>query len=417
MDKPRVIFVNRVYRPSTEATAQLLTDLAEGLAAKGWSVHVIADGTETGPIDGVQIHRTGRADKHGGLVSRTANYLGFLRAAKRAIGSLAKSGDIVVLMTDPPLLAAYATGIARQRGARVVHWVQDIYPEIVTRHIGAWAGWPLAPLKWVRNRAWRDSAICLPVGDDMLSTITSQGMRSDQVMVMPNWAPRELDQIPTCGMIDEYRAQQSLPAGFVVGYSGNLGRVHEFATVLEAARLLRDAPSAQCCTFRITGAGPQLPAVVAAKTKHQLDRLLIAPPVARAELALSLAACNAHLVSLKPGFESLVNPSKLTGILAASRPVVFVGPPRSALAAFIRDEGIGAVFAPGESENLATLLRRWVADNGAEAAAMGRRARTCYERRFTFKAALTNWEELLHAVLSSQSQTGVALPRIGGLLD
>jgi len=416
MDKSRVIFVNRVYRPSTEATAQLLTDLAEGLAARGWSVHVIADGTETGPIDGVQVHRTGRGDKHGGLLSRTSNYFGFLRDAKRAIGGLAKSGDIVVLMTDPPLLAAYTTGIARERGARVVHWVQDIYPEIVTLHVGAWAGWPLAPLKWARNRAWRDSAICLPVGDDMLSKIAAQGVKSERIKVMPNWAPRELDHIPARSMIDDYRAKQSLPAGFIVGYSGNLGRVHEFATVLDAARLLRDAPSAQSCTFRITGSGPQLPMVIAAKAKHRLDQLLIAPPVPRVDLALSLAACNAHLVTLKPGFESLVNPSKLTGILAAGRPVVFVGPPRSALATFIRDEGIGAVFAPGESENLAALLRRWAVDDGAQAAAMGRQARACYERHFTFKSALTSWEELLQAMSGPRNQTEVALPRSEGLL-
>ena len=33
MSAPRVIFVNRFYWPEEPATAQLLTDLAEGLAA------------------------------------------------------------------------------------------------------------------------------------------------------------------------------------------------------------------------------------------------------------------------------------------------------------------------------------------------------------------------------------------------
>ena len=36
----RVIFVNRFYAPDQSATAQLLTDLAQHLAAQGWSVMI-----------------------------------------------------------------------------------------------------------------------------------------------------------------------------------------------------------------------------------------------------------------------------------------------------------------------------------------------------------------------------------------
>jgi len=400
MGDPRIIFVNRVYRPSTEATAQLLTDLAEGLAARDWTVHVIAAGTEPVPINGVQIHRTGPGDQNGGLVSRAANYLGFLRAARRALSSLAEPGDMVVLMTDPPLLAACATGVALKRGAKVLHWIQDIYPEIVPRHVGAWAGLPLWPLKWARNRAWRAASLCLPVGTDMAATVAAQGIPARQIVVVPNWAPRELSLMPGNDDVTDYRRKQNLPAGFVVGYSGNLGRVHEFDTFLAAAQRLR---ALSAFMFRITGSGPQLPAVIAAKTKHRLDNIVIAPPVSRADLALSLAACQAHLVTLRPGFESLVNPSKLTGILAAGRPVLFVGPPRSALASFIHEEKIGAVFASGDASALASTIQRWAADDGVEAAAIGRRARACYERHFTLGAALDQWEGLLRATNPTRS--------------
>ena len=401
MGKPRIIFVNRVYRPSSEATAQLLTDLAEGLAARGWAVHVIAAGSESGPLSGVAIHRTGPGDQHRGLFSRAANYAGFLRAARRTLATLAGPGDIVVLMTDPPLLAACATGMAHKRGARVVQWIQDIYPEIVPQHAGAWAGWPLLPLKWARNRAWRAAALCLPVGSDMQKTVMAQGVPAAQILLTPNWAPRELGQTPASTAVTDYRRDQNLPGGFIVGYSGNLGRVHEFGTLIQAAQLLgaADPPAAigSCCTFRITGSGPQLPVVLAEKMKLRLDNVLIAPPVPRTELALSLAACQAQLVTLKPGFESLVNPSKLTGILAAGRPVLFVGPPHSALASFIRQEKIGAVIAPGDASGLVRTITRWAAGDGAEAAGLGRNARGCYERHFTFASALDRWEALLRA--------------------
>lgn len=395
--------MNRVYRPSTEATAQLLTDLAEGLATRGWSVDVIAAGVaDAGPLSGVTVHRTGPGDKNGGLMSRAANYLGFVRAARRTLSTLAGPGDIVVLMTDPPLLAACATKIAQKRGAKVLHWIQDIYPEIVPKHIGAWAGLPLLPLKWARNRAWRSASLCMPVGADMRTTVEAQGVPASQIVVLPNWAPQELGQMPGYDAVTSYRKSQKLPAGFIVGYSGNLGRVHEFRTFLAAAKLMRTAQPATACTFRITGSGPQLPAVLAAKNKRRLDNILIAPPVPRTDLPLSLAACHAHLVTLKPGFESLVNPSKLTGILAAGRPVLFVGPPRSALATFINEEKIGAVIAPGDAAALAATIRRWSANDGAEAVAIGRVARACYERHFTLGSSLDQWERLLRTVEASR---------------
>ena len=115
---PRVIFVNRVYWPSTAATAQLLADLTEGLAARDWPVHVIATGTEPGPRNGVIIHRTGAGEQHGGLLSRAFNYSRFNRRAIQLLAELARPGDVVVPLTDPPMLGAAGSRVRPSNGAR-----------------------------------------------------------------------------------------------------------------------------------------------------------------------------------------------------------------------------------------------------------------------------------------------------------
>ena len=137
---PRLFFVNRVYWPAGEATAQLLTDLAEGLAAHGWSVHVVTAGEPDAVHQGVKIHRTGTPDRHGGLVSRAWNYRRFLRAASRQLVALTQPGDIVVAMTDPPMLGPRVAAVLAGRGVRVVQWIQDIYPEVVAAHYGEFVG-------------------------------------------------------------------------------------------------------------------------------------------------------------------------------------------------------------------------------------------------------------------------------------
>ena len=389
---PRVFFVNRVYWPSTAATAQLLTDLAEGLAAHGWDVNIVAVGEASTRHNGVTIHRTGGCDRHGGLVSRAINYGRFRRGAQRLLASLVAPGDVVVVMTDPPLLGAAVTDIAVKCGARVVHWIQDIYPEILTAHLGAFVALPLNPLRALRDVAWLTASRCVTLGEDMAQTVAARGVPADRITILPNWAPRELHAPAASETIAARRAAWGVADKFVVAYSGNLGRVHEFTTVLDAAERLKARPD---IVFLFIGTGARFAAVSTAARSRGLDNLRLLPPESRADLPAALAAADAHLVTLKPGFARLVYPSKMAGVLAAGRPVLFVGPTDGEIARLIAREECGAAFAPADGAALAATIATWRADPTIRAQ-MGLRARAAYERQFTLEAALAQWDAILH---------------------
>jgi glycosyltransferase involved in cell wall biosynthesis len=388
---PRIIFLNRVYRPSPAATAQLLTDLAEGLAARGWPVQVIAAGAESGDHHGVTVHRTGEGDRHGGLVSRTLNYWRFIRRARRLLATLAQPGDIVVPMTDPPMLGAAVTATARHRGAHVIHWIQDIYPEIVTAHIGALAGAPLLPLRLRRDAAWRSARCCVTLGEDMAQAVAGRGVPADHIAIVPNWAPRELQAGAEASAVTARRAAWGLADKFVVAYSGNLGRVHEFAAVVDAAERLRDRPA---IVFLFVGTGARFDEVRSAARSRGLANVRFLPPEPREQLAAALAAADVQLVTLKAEFAHLVYPSKLAGVLAAGRPVLFVGPPEGEIARLLEREQCGVTVAPTDGARLAGTVSRWLADP-EQRARLGRRARAAYEKQFAFEPALLRWTRLL----------------------
>jgi colanic acid biosynthesis glycosyl transferase WcaI len=391
MAKPRLILVNRVYWPSTAATAQLLTDLAEGLAARGWTVHVLAAGEASSRHNGVTIHRTGGSDRHGGLWSRLADYRHFRRAARHQLKALVEPGDVVVAMTDPPLLGGAIAQTVAARGGALIHWVQDIYPEIATVHFGALAGVVLAPFRSRRDTSWRAARSCVTLGEDMAQMLAGRGVPSNRVVTVSNWAPRELDQPAPPEAIAARRAAWGVTDKFVVAYSGNLGRVHEFAAVLAAAGRLRDHRDV---VFLFIGAGARFEEIRAAAQRDRLDNIRLLPPEPRANLAAALAAADAQLVTLKPEFAGLVYPSKLAGVFAAGRPVLFVGPPGGEIARLLEREHCGAAFGPHEGDRLADEIAQWAADP-ARCREAGRRARIAYEKQFTFAAALTRWEELL----------------------
>lgn len=391
MPDPRVIFVNRVYWPAPAATAQLLTDLAEGLAARGWDVHVVAGGTGPDRHNGVTIHRTGGEVGHEGLFSQARNYGQFLHRARRRLAQSVQPGDVVVVMTDPPLLGAAVTGIATARGALVVHWIQDIYPEIVSAHAGAIAGLPLLPLRWKRDRAWQAARRCVVLGEDMAQLVTEQGVPADKLALAPNWAPRELDIPAPAEAIAARRSAWGLTDKFIVAYSGNLGRVHEFAAVLAAANELQARTE---IVFLFIGRGPRFDEVRAAAQLRGLANVRFLSPESRENLAAALAAPDVHLVTLKPAFARLVYPSKLAGVLAAGRPVLFVGPPEGEIARLLARAQCGAAFAPADGAGLAATIRQWQAEP-TRLTELGRAARSTYEKNFTFGSALAHWGEIL----------------------
>ncbi len=390
----RVIFVNRVTWPSTAATAQLLTDLAEGLAAQGWDVHVIAAGEASTRQNGVTIHRTGGHDRHDGLVSRLVNDGRFRRAAQHQLVTLVQPGDVVVAMTDPPMLGATLAGVVARRGAKLVHWAQDIYPEILSAHLGAWAHLPLLPLRARRDAAWRDAAACLTLGADMQQTLLDRGVPAERALILPNWAPRELAQPAPPAAIAARRAAWGVADKFVVAYSGNLGRVHEFDAVIDAATRLRDRSD---IAFVFIGTGARFEEVRTAVTAHRLVNVRLLPPEPRETLAASLAAADAHLVTLKPAFACLVYPSKLAGVLAAGRPALFVGPPGGDIARLLAQEQCGASFHPAGGEKLATTITLW-RSNPTLCRELGHRARLAYEKNFSFADLLGRWESTLRSV-------------------
>lgn len=400
--KPRIIFVNRVFWPSPLATAQLLADLATGLAARlpEREVHVIAEGDVAGPHWGATIHRTGPESRPGGLIARALAHRAFCHAARQQLRKLIQPGDIVVPMTDPPLLAAAVARDVAAGGAHLVTWSQDIFPEIAAVHFGMLARIALSYLQASRDAAWRGASTCVALGHDMARSIAARGIPTDRIIILPNWAPRELHIPAGTDAIAACRQRWAVGDKFVVAYSGNLGRVHEFATILQAAAELRGQPQV---VILFIGQGARIEEVRTTARTRGLDRIRFLPPEPRENLAASLAAADVHLVTLRSGYAGLVYPSKLAGVLAVGRPVLFVGPTDGEIATLLRRENCGVALAPGDATGLATTITQWQADLSGRTQ-LGRNARTAYERQFTFSTALDRWTDCLRRLGPSPSK-------------
>jgi glycosyltransferase involved in cell wall biosynthesis len=399
----RLIFVNRYFYPDHSATSQILSDLTFHLAAAGHEVHVLASrqiydepdaalpACET--INGVTVHRVastrfGRA----ALPGRALDYLSFYRSVRRRLDKIVRGGDIVIAKTDPPLLSVVLAAIARRRGARLVNWLQDIYPETATV-----LGVPLirgpvgAALRALRNRALRGADATVVVGELMARQIEALGVTAARVHVIANWCDDATIR-PVALTDNPLREAWQLAGKFVVGYSGNLGRAHDFATVLAAAERLRNEPR---IVFLMIGGGKRFEDLVRAVKLRGLERSFqFRTYQDRAMLPYSLGVADVHWLSLHPRLEGLIVPSKFYGIAAAGRPIVMIGDGDGEIARLVRQHRCGIIIAPGDAATLADTLRHW--SEAPEALAdMGAHARQMLDTQFTKRRALEQWSRLL----------------------
>jgi glycosyltransferase involved in cell wall biosynthesis len=389
----RIVFVNRFYWPDEPATGQLLTDLAESLTAAGLRIAVVTShpGDAAVPLretrHGVEIIRV-RGSRLGkkSLPKRALDFATFLLGARRELARLARPGDTVVALTDPPLLGAALAGLAQRKKLRLIHWVQDVFPEVA---MASGHGFTACFRGW-RDRAWRSAETCVALGSDMAALLRTRGVPESRIHIIPNWAPEGLEPLPAkAGR--SLRERWGLHAKLVVVYSGNLGRVHDFSAIVPLAVSLRDDTD---IAFVFIGDGARRAALEAEVRAQGLSSVHFHPAQPREQLAPTLALGDVHLVTLRAGCEDLVFPSKLYGIAAVGRPVIFIGPRECEVARLIEDQGFGHAFSPTDIAPLAAALRT-LRDEHARRAALASAAAAYSQRSGRLAHATARWQSLL----------------------
>lgn len=397
----RIIFVNRYFYPDQSATSQMLSDLAFYLGRNGAEVTVVASrqlyddpNAALSPEEvcgNVHIRRVwtstfGRQR----LITRVIDYLSFYLGTALWLLVNLSHDCCIVAKTDPPLISVVTALIAGLRGAVHLNWLQDLFPEVATALNVRMAGNLEFPLRRLRNWSLRASRTNVVIGEKMREKLLDEGIFPGRIAVLHNWSDGDSIR-PIPPEQNALRLEWGLRDKFVIGYSGNMGRGHDFGTLFEAARLLNDDPRIM---FLLIGNGARRDEIAAQSAKCGLKNILFKPFQPRELLPQSLTAPDVHLVSLLPELEGLMVPSKFYGIAAAGRATIYIGDPDGEIGSILRDESCGLAVRSGDSHALARVLERLSRDMEC-VFHMGRNARSVFERTFDKKLALPAWKTVL----------------------
>jgi len=366
----RILFFNQYGPGDSSPTARLLEDLAGRLKEKGW----VVDWATAGNLYGKR--KTGWRR----WLDEAWVHLGLIRK-----GFGCSRPDIVLSLTSPACLAATASFVSVLRGVRHIHWLMDLYPDLALA-LGEIRPGPAARLvRAIMRKAYRSCAQVVTLDSDMQSHLfTCYGISSVVIRPWPALTPH----FDTGRVFDKKEGTE-----WTWLYSGNLGRAHEWETLLRVQALLEMESVPACLVFQGDGSGFE-PARSMAK-QLCLQRCYFRSYVAREALTESLLEAAVVIATRKPEVKGLLWPSKLALLEGLPRPLLWVGDTNGDLASRLRTREKTGVFLPGQVGE----IKAWLLKIAVDASPFEKPLRDAAGQ---YSESLHLWEKLLGAGIQGE---------------
>ncbi|MEO7856643.1 MAG: glycosyltransferase family 4 protein [Gemmatimonadaceae bacterium] len=343
----------------------------DGNVFAGYEASTIRHEKFAGVIDVIRVPMVPRG--RGTAVRLVLNYCSFVLSAG-VIGPWLlrrRKVDVVFVYAPSPILQAIP-GILLSwvKSARLVTWVQDLWPESLVSTGFVTNRALLAVVDRVVRSIYRRNDLLLAQSRAFVTAMRPKAGRTP-VEYFPN--PGEGD-----GGDETSAVALTLPKGFNVVFAGNLGTVQSLETILDAAELLRDAPDVRLV---LIGSGSRSAWLEREVAERSLNNVLLTGRFPSASMPGILAQASALLVALSRSvILSQTVPAKMQTCLAAGRPVIASLDGEGA--DLVLRAGAGVAAPAEDARALADCVLQLRAMSAVEQARMGAAARSFYEHHF-----------------------------------
>jgi len=255
-----------------------------------------------------------------------------------------ETAGIRVVTTNPFFAPALVARAAGGRGA-TVNLVYDLFPEALVQsgliRRGSWSERLCAN---VTRSALRECAVTVFLGERLRSYAESALGPARRAVVVPVGAD---------GTPFRNHAPVEAPVGSRarVLYSGQMGHMHDTETLLAAWRV--GAATEVIWDFHASG-----PGYSRLRAGTGIPRgVTFGGPLAEPEWQDTMRRAAVALITIAPGAERVVMPSKTYSALVAGQAILAVCPRESDLADLVMRHGCGWVVSPGDVEGLRHAVR------------------------------------------------------------
>ena len=409
--KKRILIIEQHFYPEVAATGQLLLDLCEDLVKVGYQVKVIAGNpteiyqkeikvVRKENFKGIEIVRlrNTRLSKYN-MAGRIINYLTFhLSIFFHLI--FTQSPDLVIVLSTPPFISVHGVFLKVFKNCKVIYNVQDLFPELAVQLNKLKNKTFISVLKslsrFIISRMDRVVVVGEYMEKKIKEEITKDCKTEQHISTIHNWADGK--KIKIIEYNNNYlKNEWGLEGKFIILYSGNIGYLHEFDTIINTAESLQ-RKGHHDILFVFVGEGIKKEYIKNEVNKKDLNNFLFFPYQPRENLTYSLGLADVSLVTLEKGFEGMVVPSKIYGILASGSPVIGIVGRDSEITDIISDAKCGKLVQIGDTLSLEDSIMEYY-NNPGKSKEEGRRGRKYFEEHFDRTIATGKYIRLIKSLL------------------
>lgn len=369
----KVVFFNRSFHPDMASTGVLLSNLAKALKEKYHFSITVITGFPYHPFtkeylrgfpfvkenfNGVNIIRVWSCSIFKEKIFfRFLNYIIYLLFSFVA-GFYIERPDVIVSLTDPPIIGLIAYFHSKRFNSRFVFWCHDIFPEQAIVLDGFKNKYMFFLLDKLFIFLLRKSQIIIAIGETMKRRlIERKNIKEEKICIINNWT--DCSKIYPVYKDNIFRKKYNLNGKFVIMYSGNVGLSQNIDIMVDLAEEFRDDFSK---IFLVIGDGVKKRLMQEKVALAGLSNILFLPYQPPDEMCASLSAADVHIITLKRGLSGYSMPSKIYNILASGRVFIAAVDYDCEVAEIARRYRCGLVCAPSDIKSMSYMIKKLHSD-------------------------------------------------------
>lgn len=406
--KPKLWIITELFYPDQTSTSFIVSKIADKMMEK-YDVNVITDSSlyqENKFSDVPSFHinkgikvvrvKSKKRDKNN-LIQRTSKIISLsIKLASELFKNVSK-GEKVFIVTNPALLLVFLSWIKKIKKFQLYVLVHDVFPEntLPSGIIKSEKSLSYKLISFIFNHAYSKTDGLIVIGRDMKEVIESklvytQEGRKPPVHIIENWA--DINNIKPMIDLPDIINERHKEKIITIQYAGNIGRLQGLENFLELFSLSTN----KHLSFDLWGSGALSDFLISWVSEHNLsDRVQFNGSYSREDQNLILNSTDIAIVTLSKGMYGLGVPSKTYNILAAGKPILFIGDLNSEIGLLIKDYDIGYRFSPDDWKGIINFMSELTIDTLSELEEKGRNARILAEEYYSEEKILSRFIKLV----------------------
>ncbi|VFA41945.1 glycosyltransferase family 4 protein [Chryseobacterium indologenes] len=392
-----------LFYPEETSTSFILTKIANRLSGK-YNVKVICGDpvydkqkrSESFVLNSnVFVHRIkGFAGNKNSLLSRSLRFIFLSLSIFFYLWKNVKKGEKVFIVTNPAPLILLISILKKIKKIELVILVHDVFPEntIPAGIIKSEKALPYKLLRSIFDKAYSNADVLITLGRDMQKVIKGKIRKynsTSKIEIIENWG--DIESIYPMSKQDVFHDDSPIKNKIIFQYAGNIGRVQGLLELLQVIKKVNN----ERLVFYFVGEGAVKQSMIEYVKDNQMKNVYFDGGYSREDQLSVLNKADVSFVSLAPKMFGLGVPSKTYNILAAGKPILYIGEKNSEIDLLVREENIGYSFQHFEKEKLLDFFNSFDENSITDLKLKKEKARQIAETKFSEKIILNKFYNII----------------------